>query len=432
MQYGLWWALSDADTAPGAWHDRSVSALSDAVLPLIRTHADVHRWSAANRHGEQMHEGVDLLENAAAEDPAEVFRVTQRAIRSAMSVIMRADDSSGIIGDACRRLLDLHAATAGPARVAPAPLVRWLFAFQFDQECDFFTIDPVAYAPALGERGIRAYRHELDKRRAALGAEPSGDDAWRSPHSGDWFTIHHNDRRLAVYDRDAEAIIRTHARDQQVPAWLQDTAQAFEEIGEFDLAIAWAERAVAHPVGGHQAITAAAYLGELLAKHRPDALLDARLATFDRWPTSMHAAAVREAAGTRWLELRDGVFARLATSPREAVAFALTTPGDERLAWTLAHDLGLDGDDVWDRLLTAYEKVDPLATLPHHTRLAVGYLARADARNYRLAARRLARMRTLAAGSPLATEVDDLIAQLRLEHRRRPRLQQEFTRADLP
>ena len=41
-------------------------------------------------------------------------------------------------------------------------------------------------------------------------------------------------------------------------------------------------------------------------------------------------------------------------------------------------------------------------------------------------------MRVLAAASPRSAEVDEFIAQLRLEHRRRARLQQEFTRAGLP
>lgn len=41
-------------------------------------------------------------------------------------------------------------------------------------------------------------------------------------------------------------------------------------------------------------------------------------------------------------------------------------------------------------------------------------------------------MRKLSHGSGQAAEVDELIAELRETHRRRPRLQQEFTRAGLP
>jgi hypothetical protein len=57
---------------------------------------------------------------------------------------------------------------------------------------------------------------------------------------------------------------------------------------------------------------------------------------------------------------------------------------------------------------------------------------KADAGNYQIAARRLKTMRKLAAGTEKADEVDELVAALREEHRRRPRLQQEFDRAGLP
>jgi hypothetical protein len=56
-----------------------------------------------------MHEAVALLQKAAeTEDPVVVLAVAQKAIASALKVIMRADDSSGIIGDACRALIELH------------------------------------------------------------------------------------------------------------------------------------------------------------------------------------------------------------------------------------------------------------------------------------------------------------------------------------
>jgi hypothetical protein len=41
-------------------------------------------------------------------------------------------------------------------------------------------------------------------------------------------------------------------------------------------------------------------------------------------------------------------------------------------------------------------------------------------------------MRKLASGTPEAAEVEELIANLRETHRRRPRLQLEFDRAGLP
>jgi hypothetical protein len=91
-----------------------------------------------------------------------------------------------------------------------------MMTFQFDSKCDYFHLDLVAYAPALGEKGIAAYRTRLADLEARLGIRPSEDERWTAPYSHDWFTLDWNAQRLAVLDRDVEAIIRTHARDRKV------------------------------------------------------------------------------------------------------------------------------------------------------------------------------------------------------------------------
>jgi hypothetical protein len=424
-----------------------VTDLADAVLPLIRTRADISGWSASNAHGTQMHEAVDILEAAATNgDAADVYAVTHQALASAIKVIARADDSSGIIGDACRRLLDLHPHAAARAGVPAPKLVAWMIKFQFTGEVDYFNVDPVAYAPALGDTGLARYRARLDEIAADLGREPTETeerDVWESRWSDPERYARHidrriartalewNRRRLAVLDRDVEAIIRTHARDRKVAAWLQQTAEAFEEIGEIDLAIDWAKQATDFGPD-HQSRQAAEYWCRLLAAHRATELFDARLEVFRRWPSSSTAAPLHHAAGGRWLTYSEEVTARLAASPRDAVLFTLLTLKDARSAWELAHSLGLADNRVWNDLVKAYEKVEPLAVLPVLTRLAEDELVMANAQNYRFAARRLAKMRKLAAGTQQSTAVDDLIADLRETHRRRPRLQQEFDRAGLP
>ncbi len=413
-------------------NNEQVTSLADAVLPLIRTRADLWRWSIADAHGSDMHEAVGILEGALpSTDPAEVYAVTHRALASATKVIARADDSSGIIGDACRRLLELHPKAAAAAHVPSGKLIDWMMKFQFDGDVDYFGLDPVAYAPALGETGMKAYRKRLHDVEASLGPRPSEDDPWTSGHSHEWFTLDWNAQRLAVLDRDLDAIIRTHAKDRRVAAWLEDTAAAFEEIGEIDLAIDWAKQAtVLDP--GHQSLKAADYWCRLLEGHRPAEALEARLLVFRRWPSSTTAARLHNAAGKSWPEYRDEVVATLAASPGDAVLFALLTLKEPEFAWNLAHSLALDSDHTWSELVKVYEKVDPLAVLPIHQRLVENELVEAGAQHYRLAARRLAKMRKLAGGSDQAVEVDELIAELRETHRRRPRLQQEFDRAGLP
>lgn len=231
-----------------------------------------------------MQQAVARLQDAApVEDPTVVLDVTQRAIAAALKVIMRADDSSGIIGDAVRGLLDLHPQVAARAKAPYPRLVDWMIRFQFDEDCDFLTLDPVAYAPALGDLGVAAYRARLDQQRAALGTPPPIGARWESPHAHDWFTLDWNAQRLAVLDRDVEAIITTHARDRRVAAWLEDTSEALEEIGEVDLAIDWAKQATDFD-HGHQSRKAADRWCRLLAEHRPDELLPARREVFRRWP----------------------------------------------------------------------------------------------------------------------------------------------------
>jgi len=379
-----------------------------------------------------MHEAVAILRQAVEDDdPAEVFAVTQRAIASALNVIMRADDSSGIIGDACRDLLEVHPIAAARARPEASKLVDWMVKFQFDNDCDYFTIDPVAYAPALGAEGMASYRVRLDEHAATLGPRPPEDERWSSPHSGAWFTLDWNARRLAVFDRDVDAIIRTHAQDRRVAAWLQDTAAALMEIGEVDAAIDWAKQATDFD-DGHQARRAADYWCELLAKHRPDELLSARVQVFRRWPSSTTAGYLYRGAGAAWPDYQDEVIERLTARPSDAVLFAQHSLNDVPYAWNLAHSLGLDDDRVWSDLAKAYEKLDPIAVLPVHTRLVERELADADARRYRGAARRLKKMRKLAAGSSESAQVDEFIGDLRERYRRRPRLQLEFDRAGLP
>ena len=109
-------------------------------------------------------------------------------------------------------------------------------AFQFDGIVDYFELDVVDYAPALGDIGLRTYRQRLDAYAAGLGPRPSRADFWSSKHAGEWFTLDWNAKRFAVLARDVDAIIATHAGEGDRAAWLEDAAYALDEIGERELA----------------------------------------------------------------------------------------------------------------------------------------------------------------------------------------------------
>ncbi len=83
--------------------------------------------------------------------------------------------------------------TATAAKVPAARLVAWMIKFQFDEDCDFFALDP---------GGIRV----------GAGADTLVGD------------------------------IATYARDGSVAAWALETVEAFLEIADVERAIDWARR----------------------------------------------------------------------------------------------------------------------------------------------------------------------------------------------
>lgn len=414
--------------------------LADAVLPLIRTsRRDLWRYAASNEHGAQMRDAVTLLEVAIAapeelveegvrpQTPAELYTTVHKALASALKVVARADDSAGIIGDVCRDLIAMHAPAVAAAQVEPVKLADWVFDFHFDGEVDYFELDPVAYAPALGEEGLARLRQRVEELRSetrsvADGPVGGGHAAWILR----WF-----DKRFAVLDRDVEAIVRTHLGDGRVAAWHEDVAEAFEEIGELDLAIEWAHRAMMFD-RRHQARRASGHWWELLEAHRPDALPEAARTIFRRWPDDETGARLVEVVGP---EAAGEVQVLLEAHPAELVRFQLGTLRDVRLAWQTAHRLHLGDDGVWWSLAQEYQAVDVAAALGVQVRVVAESLVVTNQRAYRPAAADLGRLRRVAreAGSTEALAlVDAAIAELRERYRRRPTMIAAFDRAGLP
>ena len=109
---------------------------------------------------------VDALAQAVAVEPSlELVALLERAVGHVIKVILRADDSDGLIGGLAQRLLDLHEQACAAGVAEPVALARWMVRFTFEDQ-DFFMVDPVRYADALGDKGLAAYRNEVAKRSA--------------------------------------------------------------------------------------------------------------------------------------------------------------------------------------------------------------------------------------------------------------------------
>ncbi|MDA8287189.1 MAG: hypothetical protein M0014_01850 [Actinomycetota bacterium] len=165
---------------------------------------------------------------------AELVALIERAIGHVVKVILKADDSDGLIGDLARELLDLHARACDAGTADPLKLARWMVRFRFDDQ-DFFEVDPVRYADALGELGLAAYRREVTQRVEAGG--------------GDSFAATYAQERLAVLDGDTEALVGLLGGDLSRPYQFIRVAEAMAELGRDDDVLSWATRGIAETSG---------------------------------------------------------------------------------------------------------------------------------------------------------------------------------------
>lgn len=417
----------------------------NVVLPMFRTRAELYRWGVANDYGRTAGYGLSELENLAEiHDTALLIKPVESAIASTVKVILRADDSSGTIGDVIRGLLELHARICTASPPDTKKLVAWLIKFQFDGTQDFFSIDIVNYASALGVTGIARYENELDKIAATIPPGFDPDNLWDlprsspdeyetlAPHRHNQFVLNENAKRLAVLHGDIDKIIELHGGDQTRSYKLEDTARALAEIGETDRAIEFAERGTFINDGvSHQREHCARYWCELLAFHRFSELLDARIRMFELWPTESNASALHKAAGTKWDELQDQVLTTLAQSPSAYIGFLLRTLSDVQRAWIEAQRLGLKDEYLWQELVNEYKDVDGTAVVPVIQRLVESDLQEAGVRNYRSAVKRLKQLKTVCKKSGLDDTFEDYVAQLREQHCNRPRFITELAKAKL-
>src|SRR3954453_16622186 len=157
---------------------------------------------------------VAELENAVGAAPSRALvELLQRAVGHVVNVIMHADDSDGLIGDLARELLALHTRACDAGVADPVELAAWMVRFGFDDQ-DFFEVDPVRYASALGETGRAAYRDAVDARRG-----------------GDSSAVRYARERLAILDRDVDKLVKLLGGDLTTPYQFIRVTEAMRELG---------------------------------------------------------------------------------------------------------------------------------------------------------------------------------------------------------
>jgi hypothetical protein len=395
-------------------------AASRGAGDLAQLRAEIDRGLRTNRYlgyresGGWAMQARPILEEIAdvvAKAPsAELVTLIERAVGHVVKVILKADDSDGLIGDLARDLLDLHAKACDAGVADPLKLARWMVRFRFDDQ-DFFEVDPVRYARALGELGVAAYRQEVRERPEA------GEDSFASKYAKE---------RLAVLDGDVAGIVRLLGGDLTRPHQFIQVAEAMEELGRDDDVLAWATRGIAETSGWQVAqlcdLAAAVYVRRGESKE----LLGLRRDQHNRVPSSstynlLHKAA--DMAGT-WESERPAALSVLTSNDLGGLVDVLLADGEPETAWQVAVD-NPDwdpGEHRWMRLAEAREASHPANALAVYLRLADLQLETTGRAAYMRAAAILKKAARAAIAADRKDDLADHLATLRDRHRRRPTL----------
>jgi hypothetical protein len=397
--------------APAA--DR-VRVLRSAIDEGLRT----RRFLGYRESSAWASDGRVVVEDLAAEviqrPSRELVVLLERAIGHVVKVILHADDSDGAIGGLATELLDLHAQVCDAGVADPVALARWMVRFTFEDQ-DFFVVDPVRYAAALGDRGVATYRREAAKRSTIVSGAGKADRRFAESYALE---------RLAVLDRDVPRLVELLGGDLRSPHQFVRLAETMAEIGDLDAALAWARRGIAETSGWQVAKLydlAARILGD---RGDTSAVLALRRGQHERMPSASTYALLRSVAETegRWDSERPAARQLLEARDPGGYIDALLGDGEPPAAWAAAvanpaWDLG---DQRWERLAHAREPDDPAAAMYTYLRLADSALRDANRNAYRVAVRYLQAARRATASAELTAAFDQHITALRERHRRRP------------
>lgn len=430
-------------------------AIVDRALKPTRRFYDY--WQA-NDYAAECAGTVQLLTATAEQATPGLLPVIERAITLLTRAILKADDSSGMLGDLVREALDAHAAavrTSNPA-LSPAEqkrLVKWIVKYRYGGTQDFFDPDIVAYAPGLSEASIEHYRQAIE-------ATDLGE-------YGDYPLT-----RLAVLSGDRDAIVAANRGEPHNAMVARRLVDDLLEAGLHDDAVHYARVGIDLDDRGWDPalidflVQDALQRGETSDEGRTEAVR-LRREWFERFTSAWSFEALRETADRVGLwpeeqsaaeetlaEYSTNEFARylLKVRPDEAWEYALANVpirvSDQPVdvpegvpAWQKAsmqamlrkRNLATFDAHLWSELCKLRERTHPADVLPVYRDLIDETLVVTAKQSYQDAARLLKRLRTVAAevGGTASAEFAAFLDDTVTRNKRRPNCIAAFKRAGL-
>lgn len=176
-----------------------------------------------------------LLEEGFAK---EVIELSEYALGAAERAMDYAPDMMG----AAHELEELHHAACQKAELNSEKLAKRLLEWELHGHYDIFFEAANSYADVLGEEGLAEYSRLAEDQWAQIPALGPGD---KDPHRhGRRFRITHIMETLARQAGDVEDLVGVLQRDLSAPHQYLRIARIYEEAGQGEKALEWAEEAM--------------------------------------------------------------------------------------------------------------------------------------------------------------------------------------------
>lgn len=416
-----------------------LSALAEELMDAIR-HATSPRGFIHYRRtfeiGKDIQKVLDELQELIEHGGADAARpALLKALTATRRMTLQADDSGGVIGDACQRAADLYARSCREGHPDGVKLARWLLKFRKDSPG--WPETPLEdFAPALGDTGLALYRRGV----AALDAEQADHDHFAR------FGVDQMLLELADHDGDVDAAIALLTRDPERLAYGEVINRLLAARREED-AVSWTDRAVAAgrlgligPYGRRNEywLDPREVADRYLEHDRPDDALAVLRRAFSRQPGRAAYDVVGCFADRLGLGSVERAWAldearRAALGPHatgQALVEIALGDGDLDAAWEAADEFG--AGDAWSRLADASKGTHPMRAVELHLAALRPKLERADPRMYAEVAKQLVTMRGFYEAAGALDEFEALVRDLRETYRRRPTFIAALDKARLP
>ena len=339
----------------------------------------------------------------------------------------QVDDSDGGLTLAFERVEEIHLRASRHQEVDPAELASMLVDRALSSDYEVFYEAPARYAEILGERGLRRYRELVEQRWRAL---PEGRDRF----DGGRFAVGFPRERAAEAAGGAAGLLEVLAEDATSAYDHLRIAQLLCGEERTEEALDWIER-------GLEADGPDGRLNELAASiHREAGRVDRAgellWENFTARPGDLTYRSLKSGTGKEFARWREQAIALLKQphgrgADWTALVSALLWEGDVERAWQAAHEGGCR-QDLWLELARGRAREHPAEAMPIFLREADRSIEGVQRPAYRQAAALLSEARPLAEQTEGAGAFADHVRHVRERNKRRPALQDEFTRARLP